>query len=89
MADKWAHGGHVGPKRIKGHKADTRRTRFGGAAKRTQRRTQGGHMADKLRGRGQSISQPALFLLRENPTVNCLGNDDNKIVKIRPIIGEP
>ena len=100
-ADTWRTNGRqgleAGPKRIKGHKADTRlgdtsRTRFGGTAKRTQRRTQGGqsaetrpkrnqgghkvnnggHMAAKLRGRGQSISRPALILLRENPTVNCL-----------------
>ena len=40
-------------------KADTRRTQ--GA----QWRTHGGDMADKLRGRGQSISRPAFFLLRE------------------------
>ena len=31
-------------------------------------------MADKHRGRSQSISRPAFFLLRENQTVNCLGN---------------
>ena len=30
-------------------------------------------MADKLPGRGQSISRPAFCLLRKNPTVNCLG----------------
>ena len=34
---------------------------FGGAAKADTRRTQGGHVADKLRGRGQSISRPAFF----------------------------
>ena len=30
-------------------------------------------MADKLRGRGQSISRPAFLFPSENPTVNCLG----------------
>ena len=42
-------------------------------------RTQAGHMADKLRGRGQSISRPAFFFLRENPTVDCLGNNYTSI----------
>ena len=65
-----------------GHMVDTEGnmadTRFGGAAKADTRRAgtkriHGGHMADKLWERGQSISQPALFFLRENPTVNCLG----------------
>ena len=60
------------PKRIQADKADTwrdkerlRRTRFGGG----HLADNGGHMADKLRGRGQSISRPAFFFLRENPTL--------------------
>ena len=60
---RWKHGAQGG------HKADKRRTKCGDAAKAESRRT----MADKHRGRGQSISWPAFFLLRENPTVNCLG----------------
>ena len=56
------HGAHAGGQG--GH---------GGAAKadtaRTKRRTQGGHMADKLRGRGQSISRPAFFSQKRNPTL--------------------
>ena len=34
------------------------------AAKADPRQTQGGHMADKLRGRGHSVSRPAFFLER-------------------------
>ena len=44
----------------------------------------GGHMADKLRGCGQSISRPAFFLLRENPTVNCLGKKKRKTGTVLP-----
>ena len=36
-------------------------------------RPHGGHIADKLRGRGQSKSRPAFYFPRENPTANCLG----------------
>ena len=65
------------PKRTRGghkaHKAVTRRTYM---AYKVWRQTQGGRTADKLRGRGQSISRPAFFLLRENPTVNCMGKNE-------------
>ena len=78
------------------HKASShkRRTRFGGAAKRTQGRQTADtrHMADKARrwpkwkkvdtrwtngqasGAGPEHIAASLFnLLREDPTVNCLG----------------
>ena len=82
MADtRPTHGGlsgrqglEAGQKLIKGRKADTRRvdarwTRFGGTAKRTQ----GGHMADKLANAAREHIVASPLLLRENPTVNCLG----------------
>ena len=47
-----------------GQTADTWRTKCGDAAKAESRRTQG----EQWR-----TSRPAFFLLRENPTVNCLG----------------
>ena len=65
-----------------GHKADTGRTKCRDAVARTMR-PHGGLIADKLRGRSQSISRPAFLfskrephskLFGENPTVNCLGN---------------
>ena len=85
MADIWrtrfggrghkANGGQgleAGPKRTQGSQggrmAETRRSR----------RTNCGHMADKRRGRAQSTSRPAFFLLRANPTVNCLGNNKRR-----------
>ena len=61
------------PSALNGHKADKQRTQ--GGHKEDTWRTRGRDMAEKLRGRGQSISRPAFFLLRENPTVNCLGNN--------------
>ena len=84
-----SQGGHVAETRRSrrtqgGQTADTRRTKNGDTAKAESRRTQGGHMADKHRGRGQSISRPAFFLLRENPTVNCLGNQNLKRQCSRP-----
>ena len=72
MADKVWRSCHRGLKADTGHMAGTWRTRFGGAAKADSRR----HKADKLRGRGQSIlSRSALIFPRENPTLNCLGNN--------------
>ena len=53
------------------------RTRTGGAATANNtRRTSGGHMADKLRRRGQTISRPAFFFLHGKlfGEVTCLGN---------------
>ena len=49
--------------------ADIWRTRFGERRTADTWLTQGGHVTDKLRRRGQSISRPAFFILRENPTV--------------------
>ena len=58
-----------------GQMADTWRTRFGGAAKAETRRTHGGqallNVARAYRG------QP-FFFLRENPTANCLGKNQNQ-----------
>ena len=71
MADKFLGRGQSGLKR---------RTHHGHMADKVWRRGQSGlkadtsgHMTDKLQGCGQSISRP-VFFLRENPTVNCLGN---------------
>ena len=41
-----------------GHMADKSRTRFGGVANADSRRTHGGHITDKLQGRGQRIWRP-------------------------------
>ena len=58
-------------------KADTWRTNgghMGGQGLEARPKwTQCGQMPDKLQER--SISRPALFFLRENPTVNCLGKN--------------
>ena len=62
--------------------ADKWRTRTGGAAKANNTRwTEGGHMANTWRTHGGQApgTRPehiaaSLFFLRENPTVNCLGN---------------
>ena len=67
MADKvWR--GRRGQSELKAdkHKADTGRTRLGGAAQRTQ----GGHIHG-----GQEHIAASRFLLRENPTLNCLGTE--------------
>ena len=74
-----ANGGHIqntskregGRPTHAGHMADKRRTRSGQSVETRPKRS--GHMADMLRGRARSW--PAVFFLRENPTVNCLGND--------------
>ena len=77
MADAWlksviwrTHGG----KGLEARKADSSRTQG-------TRRTHGEHKADKLWGRGQGISRP-VFFLRENPTVNCLGEKKNGLLSI-------
>ena len=64
---RWTHGGH---------KADKWRTRTEGA--NNTRRTSGGHKPDTWRtssGDAARAYRGQPFFLRENPTVNCLGNE--------------
>ena len=75
-----AHGGHM--TRFWGSaKADSRRTQAGHTADKVWRRAriQGGHMEDKLQGRGQSISRPALFSSKREPRSKLFGESDTRI----------
>ena len=76
------HGRQGGIDAAKAESRDTRRTHGGQGLEAwpsTLTADNAGHMADKLRGRGQGILRPAFILLRKNPTVNYLGKkkEDN------------
>ena len=101
MADKVWRRSQSGHKA--GQKADTRRTQaetwrtHGGQSVETRpKRNQGRHkartMADKWRTSSGDVArayrgQPFFLLVRENPTVNCLGEIPFESLLVSPRIG--